>query len=72
MKVLIALTRVLLIVGVTGASILFMIWAFASLFAVTRSSILAFLPIPAIGFLAIFVSTIVLNFRSEAHAVPQS
>lgn len=72
MKVLIALTRVLLIVGVTVASILFMIWTFASLFAVTRSSILAFLPIPAIGFLAIFVSTIVLNFRSEARAALQS
>jgi len=63
---LIALLRVALISAVTCACILSMIWSYCTILVVTGPGLFTFLPALVFGFIATFVSTIVLNLKARA------
>jgi len=70
MKVIIVVIKALLVLGVTVASLLLMLWAYSSLLIMTLDILVAFLPIPAIGFLLVFLCTFILGYGSETQEAP--
>jgi uncharacterized membrane protein SpoIIM required for sporulation len=60
-RILSAMLRVLLISAVTYVCVLSMIWSYCAILVVTGPGPLTFLPALVFGFIATFVSTIVLN-----------